>query len=403
MFTSLVQFFVGFFSCCVCILSFAQDTRQVIEPKQPMICRTLFANGDDDRTSDIQSALMHCTFGQAVELKQTAQNTVFLTGPLNIPTGISIKIDENVILRAINKSAIFDRGGRRCGVLNGDGNGCLPLITFEHALNGGIYGKGEIDGQGGETLQDQPWSWWQLAKQAQHLHAKYNAPRLIQINHSQNMTFYQLCIKNAPHFGLVFSQSNGLTVWDLHLDNPSDARNTDGIDINSSENVTITHSHISTGDDHIAIKANIHTGPSHHISIIDNNFAAGHGLSIGSETQAGVYAIDVDRLYIHDAENGLRIKSNAVTAGEVSHILYQHVTLQHVKHALVQDTMYENKIGDTKDHWHDIYYQDIAILGASKLIFNGNNAKQPLHIHLQNVSGLDHVEWLLQQSIVEDK
>ncbi|MBF7689064.1 glycoside hydrolase family 28 protein [Acinetobacter rathckeae] len=397
---NLAQYSCSLCVCFLCSLSFAQDTRSVVEPKQPKICQTLFANNDDS-TQSIQTALMNCAKGQAVALKKTATQTVFLTGPLHVPTGVSLEIDSGVVLHAMNRSAVFDRGNHSCGTLGGDGNGCLPIITFDHVSGSGIYGPGEIDGQGDQQLQDQPWSWWQLARQAQHLHEKYSSPRLIQINHSHDLTFYQLNIQNAPHFGLVFAQSNGLTVWGLHLDNPSDARNTDAIDINSSENVTITHSYISTGDDHIAIKANIHTGPSHHISIIDNDFGAGHGLSIGSETQAGVYAVDVDGLSIHNAENGLRIKSDRSAAGEVSQVVYKNVTLANVKHALVQDTVYENKAGDTKANWHDIQYQNIQILGKSQLVFNGLNAVQPLEIHLQDVHGLEDVDWLVQRANVK--
>ncbi|SDC27505.1 glycoside hydrolase family 28 protein [Acinetobacter boissieri] len=397
---NLAQYTCLFCLCSFNSLGFAQDTRSVVEPKQPKICQTLFANNEDS-TKEIQTALVSCVKGQAVALKKMANQNVFLTGPLQVPTGISLEIDSGVVLRAVNRSVVFDRGNHSCGTLGGDGNGCLPIITFDHVSESGIYGQGEIDGQGDKQLQDQPWSWWQLARQAQHLHEKYSAPRLIQINHSHNLTFYQLHVQNTPHFGLVFSQSSGLTVWGLHLDNPSDARNTDGIDINSSENVTITRSHISTGDDHIAIKANIHTGPSRNISIIDNNFGAGHGVSIGSETQAGVYAVDIDGLYIHGAENGLRIKSDRSAAGEVSQVLYKNMTLENIKHALIQDTVYENKAGDTQANWHDIQYQNIQILGKSQLVFNGLNAVQPLQVNLQQVTGLDHVDWLVQRASIK--
>ena len=49
-----------------------------------------------------------------------------------------------------------------------------------------------------------------------------------------------------------------------------DARNTDGIDPGTSQNITVTHSWIDNGDDNIAIKAGVT-----HMSVIDNHFFTG--------------------------------------------------------------------------------------------------------------------------------
>ncbi|MEX5523344.1 glycoside hydrolase family 28 protein, partial [Bacillus cereus] len=79
---------------------------------------------------------------------------VFLSGPINMPNGVSLIIDKGTTLRSINNATAFDNGQGNCGTLNGDGKSCKALITFYHVSNGGIYGEGEIDGQGGEALND---------------------------------------------------------------------------------------------------------------------------------------------------------------------------------------------------------------------------------------------------------
>src|SRR6185437_4655481 len=105
---------------------------------------------------------------------------------------------------------------------------------------------------------------------------------------------------------------------------PKNARNTDGIDPGNSSNVTIAYSWIDTGDDNVAIKAGAGL-PATHMTIAHNHFYSGHGMSIGSETNGGVSAIDVSDLTIEDADYGLRIKSNPSRGGLVEGISYRDV------------------------------------------------------------------------------
>ena len=66
---------------------------------------------------------------------------------------------------------------------------------------------------------------------------------------------------------------------------------TDGIDPGTSTNITIAHSWIDNGDDYVAVKQGIS-----HMSVLDNHFYSGHGMSIGSETVLGQSFLLVDGL-----------------------------------------------------------------------------------------------------------
>ncbi len=77
-----------------------QDGRKVVEPKIPASCVQLSANlqavsgklaETDERKLDterIQKALDTCTPGMAVELKQMGGRNAFLTGPLELRSGV---------------------------------------------------------------------------------------------------------------------------------------------------------------------------------------------------------------------------------------------------------------------------------------------------------------------------
>ncbi|MEB3767717.1 glycoside hydrolase family 28 protein [Acinetobacter sp. MD2] len=362
----------------------AADTRTVKEPVIPSACTILKATGAD-ATQVIQKALNGCSSGQAVKLVANGSQGNFYSGALVIPTGVSLWIDQGATLHALNKASAFDNGSGTCGTLDTKGNGCSALITMNSATNSGIYGLGTIDGQGGATLSDKNVSWWTLAQQAKTAGSKQNAPRLIQINKGKNITLYKITLKNSPNFHVVFKQGDGLTAWGVTINTPSTARNTDGIDPISSKNVTVAHSYISTGDDNVAIKANAGAGSSSYMSFIDNNFGAGHGLSIGSETTDGVYNIDVNGLTLNGTTNGLRIKSDASASGEVANVNYNTVTMTNVANALMMDTIYEKKSGSTKANWHDVSYNNITVNGKSKFIFNGTNASKPLAATMRNM------------------
>src|SRR5262249_4650584 len=156
----------------------------------------------------------------------------------------------------------------------------------------GVMGDGIIDGQGGENLEGQTISWWDLAQKAKIENASQNCPRILVATHSDNFTLYRITLRNSPNFHVSYSQGNGFTAWGVTIDAPRTARNTDGIDPSSATNVTIVYSNIRAGDDNVAIKAGAN-GPSSNMTVAHNHFYAGHGMSIGSETDGGVNAIRV--------------------------------------------------------------------------------------------------------------
>lgn len=229
-----------------------------------------------------------------------------------------------------------------------------------------------------------------MANDAKEKKLKQNNPRLIQINHSQDITLSNIHLINSPNFHVVFKESDGLMVWGIQIQTPSYARNTDGIDPISSKNVIVAYSQISTGDDNIAIKAN--TQSAQNMYFFHNIFGTGHGLSIGSETNGGVFNIKVDDLAMDHTTNGLRIKSDQSAAGEVANISYNHVHMHDVKYPIVIDTVYENKSGHNQANWHNLTYNDITANTGTVLI-DGSNAQTPFNLDMSPVRFPDNIIW----------
>jgi polygalacturonase len=378
----------------------AQDRREVREPMIPRTCTKLTADlttldnhstlseADEQKldTERIQGAIDRCAPGQAVELAPDGKANAFLSGPLHLRSGVSLVIDANTILFASRNPRDYDVSPGSCGVVNHDGRGCKALINADHVAGTGVYGEGTIDGRGGAKLLGQTVSWWQLAEEARGDDLRQNCPRLMQLVAADDFTLYRITLKNSPNFHVAYAGGDGFTAWGVIINTPKKARNTDGIDPISAQDVTITHCFIHAGDDNVAIKAG-DLGPSSHITVTHNHFYTGHGMSIGSETNGNVSAVRVTDLSIDGADNGIRIKSNSSRGGLVHDVVYQDVCIRDTKNPILMDTHYSfyGKVRNLLPVFNDIVLRDVHVLGGGKITLEGYDAAHRLGIQFDNV------------------
>ncbi len=373
--------------CCLLSMNFAisnGDTRNVKEPTIPSSCSVLKAS-DKISTSSIQNEMNRCSkLNKVVSLQSDGKNFHFYSGPLAIPSNGGLLINKGVVLSAIPDPALYDNGNHKCGTVDNSGRGCNPFITVTKTSNSGIYGSGVIDGQGNSVLKNSKKTWWNLASEAKKLNKSQNVPRLIEIRNSNNFILYQISLKNSPNFHVAASNVDGLTAWGVNINTPADARNTDGIDPGSSQNVTITRSYISTGDDNVAIKAS--SKPSSHISITNSVFGKGHGMSIGSETSGKVNDILVNNLSMNGTTSGLRIKSDISRGGLVSQILYKNICIKDVQYPMYLDMFYiKNASGNKIPYYKNITFSNVKVLTPGKFIFRGLKGNN-IEVTFNNVS-----------------
>jgi polygalacturonase len=220
--------------------------------------------------------------------------------------------------------------------------GCRPLISVNDAKDVGIMGYGVIDGRGYAKILHKDYSWWEMARKAEPKNERYFTPRMIVANHADGLVLYRITLHNSTNFHVSVNGTNGFTAWGVHLLTPTikgtDARNTDGIDPGSSTNITIAHSWIDNGDDNIAVK----TGVTH-MSVLDNHFYDGHGMSIGSETYTGQSFLLVDGLTEDHTTSGIRIKSNVTRGGPVHDLVYRNICMRDVKNPIAISPYYTNQ------------------------------------------------------------
>ena len=374
-----------------------QDMRNVTEPHFPKACTVLAAqlsapNGVLPEASEakpdtarVQAAIDGCAKGQAVELRSSGHNNVFLIGPIELRAGVTVLVNAGVAVFASRNPRDYDIAPGACGISPSPRPGCKSLISANRAPGSGIMGDGAIDGRGGATLLGQRITWWEIAKRAKVMDISYTVPRILVVSQSDDFTLYRITLRNSFNFHVSVNQTNGFTAWGVKIKTPRTARNTDGIDPVSSTNVTIAHCDIDTGDDNVAIKSGA-AGPAAHITVAHNHFYSGHGMSIGSNTNGGVSAIAVSDLSIDGADNGIRIKSDRSRGGVVENVSYDNVCMRNVPNPIVVTPMYTTFPGKNPPTYRRIALKDVHSLTPGWVTLLGLDAGHKLEATLDNVA-----------------
>ena len=183
----------------------------------------------------------------------------------------------------------------------------VSYFHFDKCKNLVITGDnmGVIDGQGD--------IWWKIRSKDSSI----EGPKLIIIDEGENVTVTGITLQNSPMFHLVPENSHNLLIDGLTITAPEQSPNTDGIDPSNSQNIVIRNCHISTGDDNVALK------PGTNGVLIENCwFGSGHGCSIGSINDTGVWDVVVRNVTFEKTESGARIKTWQGGSGRVENITY---------------------------------------------------------------------------------
>ena len=377
-------------------LAHAQDTRHVVQPAIPPACVVLHARFSAPRgrlspaaerrldTGRIQQAMDRCAAGHAVELRAEDDRRVFLSGPLELRSGVTLVVDADTVLAASTNPRVYDLTPGSCGALGDHADGCKPLLSGTGISHSGIMGAGSIDGRGGDVMLGKRLTWWQLAHEAKVLDRYQKVPGLLVLSRVRDFTLYDITLRDSPRYHVDVRDSDGFTAWGVKIMTPGTARNTDGIDPISSTNVTITHCYIHTGDDNVAVSSR-QGGAADHISILENHFYTGHGMSIGSPTSGGVSHVLVRDLTIDGALNGIRIKSDPSRGGLVQDVSYENVCMRDVANPMVLTPHYTNFSGSLLPQYRDISLRGVRVLTPGYYVFSGLDRQHLLEVSLDDV------------------
>ena len=273
------------------------------------------------------------------------QPGIYLIGALFLKSGTHLRIDEGVELRGVQDQAAYPVMPTRVAGVEMDWP--AALINVYQQQNVTISGKGTIDGNG-KIWWDKYWKMRREEYEPKGLRwaVDYDCqrPRLIQIYKSSGVQLAGLTLKRPGFWTVHICYSQKTTVEGVTIRNNSEARgpSTDGIDIDSSSDVTVQHCDIECNDDAICLKAGRDADglrvnrPSEKIIIRDNTVRAGAaGVTFGSETSGGIRDVEVSGLHVlPSVPAGILFKSASTRGGTIEKINIHDVVMEGVNSAL---------------------------------------------------------------------
>ncbi|XP_072960470.1 probable polygalacturonase [Typha angustifolia] len=268
---------------------------------------------------------------------------VWLTGSFNLTSHMTLYLARGAVIKATQDSwhwPLMDPlpsygrgrelpGGRYTSFIHGNGIRDV-IITGE---NGTIDGQGEV--------------WWNMWRQRT---LRFTRPNLLEFMHSSDIIISNVVFRNSPFWNIHPVYCSNVVIKDVTILAPHDSPNTDGIDPDSSSNVCIEDSFISTGDDLVAIKSGwdeygiAYGRPSSGITI--RRIAGSSpfsGIAIGSEASGGVNNVLVEDINIHNTGIGIHIKTNVGRGGYIRNITFSNVYMNNVRKGV-------RIAGDVGDH-----------------------------------------------------
>ncbi len=170
---------------------------------------------------------------------------------------------------------------------------------------------------------------------------EYARPRLIAIQNCKDVVVENLTLRNPASWCLFVLYSRNVKLRNLVIRAEHYIPSSDGIDIDSSERVTISKVDIDVNDDCIAIKSGKDEDgrrvnrPAENIVVDNCRFRYGHGgVSMGSEMSGGIRNV-VIRNCVMEADNWapIRFKSQPSRGGVVENITYRNILLKNTRQA----------------------------------------------------------------------
>jgi polygalacturonase len=312
------------------------------------------ADGVTDDTVAIQTAVDTCAAngGGSVPF-----NTgTFLTGPFTLKSHIMLQVNAGAtILGTIDQSRYVP------AYIGTPYRPNQALISVADATDVGIIGNGTIDGQGGVTPPGAgAKSWYDLARTATFPYASFPfapssnglpRPWLVEFWNTSGVTVQGVHLQNSPMWHLALRYVTDARINGITVTAPSNSPNTDGIDVVSSNVVTIWNVNIADGDDDVAIKSGlppIYQDPAtpmpqaatQNIKVVNATFTSGHGVSVGSEAINGAHDIYLLNITMSGTSNGFRIKTGRDRGSQIHDIYVQNVTMTNVTQPIVLNSYY---------------------------------------------------------------
>jgi polygalacturonase len=402
---------------CALMTLFGIVSADVAQAAGPNPCDPLtygaVGDGVTDNTAAIQTAINTCaTLGGGTV---PFDGGVFLTGPFQLKDAIVLRIAAGAtVLGTTDPSRYLPAYiGTRYRETE-------ALISTDSASDVDIIGGGTIDGQGDVVSATDGKSWYSRAAAATFPYASYPfapssnglpRPWLVEFWMTDHIVVQGVHLARSPMWTLVPRYANDVTITGISDSAPSTSKNTDAVDVVSSDHVHISAVNFASGDDDVALKSGLpsqYQDPSalpmpaaatQNVTVANAVFTSGHGMSIGSEAINGVNNIAIMDVALSNTSNGFRIKTGRDRGSVIKNITAQDLTMTNVAQPIVINSYYPasnpptcgadpgQPVTSTTPFMSNVTLRNIAATGATSQSFiDGLPESLVLNVTLDDVS-----------------
>lgn len=299
-------------------------------------------DGETVNTGAIQKTIDACS--EAGGGTVVFSEGTYMTGSIFLKDNVNLRVDKDVLVKGVqDESAYPDVYTRVAGI---ETNWPAALINAHDLTGVKIYGEGTIDGSGSMWWD----KYWAMRKKYDKKGLRWvvdydcKRPRLMLIYNSTNVSIEDLTLKEPGFWTLHICYSSNVLVDGLTIKANVEGKkgpSSDGVDIDSSNNILVQNCDIDCNDDNFCLKAGRDSDglrvnrPTYNVVIRDCIARKGHGLfTCGSETSGGIYNVEAYNLKAYGTSTGIRFKSTQGRGGTVRDVYVHDIEMENVRDAI---------------------------------------------------------------------
>lgn len=268
---------------------------------------------------------------------------VYLTGSLFLKSNLELRLERGAVLLGTTEETCYPILPTRVAGIEMEWPVGILNINGQHHVK--ITGNGCIDGQG-PYWWDKYWGQDKTGGMRKYYDANglrwcvdYDCRRVrnLVVMESENIELSSFESRRSGFWNIHVCYSkgvyiNGLSIYD------NEGPSTDGIDIDSCEDVLVENCTIACNDDSICVKSGrdadgLRVNRICQKVVIQNcQILTGCGVTIGSETSGGVKDITIRNIKYKNTDCGFRIKSAKTRGGLIEDILVENLEMINVKY-----------------------------------------------------------------------
>lgn len=312
-------------------------------------------DGHTVNTKAIQAVIDRCAAGGGGVV--VVPPGTFLTGALFFKQGVNLLVERGGVLKSTTNPDEFPQIRTRWE--GSERTWRCAFLNFENMTDVTVTGEGTIDGSGGAWLKrlgmhPRSWSWgpdrtppptaaeraaWRRQWSAggrKRGGTQLERPQLMLFSGCDSVRISGLRLERQAVWCLHLLFCQDVDVDHVTIRAIDRVPSSDGIDVDSCNDVRITDCDISDFDDDISIKSGKNAAgrlvnrPSENITISDCTIRTGGGIAMGSEVSGSIRHVLVEHCRFIDTDSAARIKSQPSRGGVIEDIVYRDIQLDHV-------------------------------------------------------------------------